>query len=198
MQRWWRQLPNFLSSLRILLVLPLALTLAHRQWANALWLFGFAAVSDALDGFLARRFDWQSDLGGILDPLADKLMLATVFVMLAILGYAPLWLTASVLARDGIIVLGAVSYRVLLGPVAANPSIISKLNTLCQIVFIVAVICHQQFLRPPSWVILASGALVFVTVVVSGIDYVIVYGSRAVRESRLRHTVPRSGRSNVA
>jgi cardiolipin synthase len=198
MQRWLRQLPNLLSSLRILLVLPLALTLARHQWVGSLWWFGIAAVSDALDGFLARRFGWQSELGGMLDPIGDKLMLATVFVMLAWLGCVPPWLTGVVLARDAVIVLGAVSYRLLLGPVAANPSLISKMNTLCQIAFIVTVISAQRFYWPPGWLLVALGALVFVTVVISGIDYVLVYGSRAAAQARRRRVLPRSGRSRPA
>jgi cardiolipin synthase len=198
MQRWVRQIPNLLSSIRILLVVPIALTLARHQWLYTLWLFGIAAVSDAFDGFLARRFGWTTALGGILDPLADKLMLATVFVMLALLGSVPKWLTAVVLARDVIIVLGAMSYRALLGPVAANPSLISKLNTVCQIAFILTVIGIQRFAWPPPWVVPALGALVFVTVVISGIDYVLVYGRRAADQARRRQTVPRHGSSNPA
>jgi cardiolipin synthase (CMP-forming) len=198
MRRWLRQLPNLISSIRILLVVPIALSLAGHQFIASLWLFGVAAVSDAIDGFLAKRFGWQTELGGMLDPLADKLMIATVFVMLAVLGYAPIWLTVAVLARDFIIVLGAISYRVWLGPVAARPTIISKLNTLCQIMFILAVIGAQPFDWPPGWVVLSLGALVFVTVVVSGIDYVQVYGRLAAQQARARHPVPRAGGSTPA
>lgn len=198
MQRWLRQLPNLLSALRILLVVPIAVTLTRHEWVSTLWLFVVAAVSDGVDGFLARRFSWQSELGGMLDPIADKVMMATVFVMFALLGCVPPWLTVLVLARDGIIVMGAVSYRALLGPVAANPSFISKLNTLCQIVFIIAVIGMQRFSWPPAWVVLALGALVFVTVVISGLDYVLVYSARAAAEVRLRRTLPQSGRSKPA
>jgi cardiolipin synthase len=197
MRRWLRQLPNVLSSIRILLVVPMALALAHHHWISTLWLFGIAAVSDAFDGWLARRFSWQSELGGMLDPIADKLMLATVFVALSLLGCVPSWLTAAVLARDGIIVLGAVGYRVLVGPVSANPSLISKLNTLCQVMFILAVIAALQFSRPPAWTMLVLGALVFVTVVISGLDYVLIYGSRAAAHARLRRTEMRGGRSNL-
>jgi cardiolipin synthase len=198
MQRRLRHLPNLLSTLRILLVLPIVLMLAHHRWVGTLWLFLVAAVSDAVDGFLARRFGWQSELGGMLDPLADKLMMATVFVMLALLHCVPLWLTVMVLVRDGIIVLGALSYRMLFGPVAANPSLISKLNTLCQIVFIVAVIAGQRYPWPPAWVTLILGALVFVTLVISGVDYVLVYGARAAVRARLPHGMPRGGRSTPA
>lgn len=183
MRRWLRQLPNFISSLRILLVVPIAVALAHHRLIATLWLFGVAAASDAVDGFLAKRFGWQTDLGGILDPLADKLMLATVFIVLTLLGSVPLWLTVTVIARDGIIVLGAISYRVLLGPVKARPSKVSKLNTLCQILFILAVIGSQQFAWPGIYA-LTLGALVFVTVAVSGIDYVWVYSRLAIAQAR--------------
>ena len=99
MRRWLRQLPNLISSIRILLVVPIAAALAHHQFVTALWLFAVAAVSDAVDGFLAKHFGWQTELGGMLDPVADKLMIATVFVMLAFLGLVPVWLTSAVIAR---------------------------------------------------------------------------------------------------
>ena len=188
MRRWLRQLPNLISSIRILLIVPIALTLAHHEFVSTFWLFGAAAASDVVDGYLARRFGWQTELGSILDPLADKLMVATGFVMLAFQGAVPVWLTSAVIARDCIIVAGAVSYRAWLGPVEARPSSISKLNTLCQVSFILAVIGARQYAWPPRWVILCLGALVFVTVVVSGIDYVLVYGRQAAHQARLRHS----------
>ena len=183
MRRWLRQLPNLISSIRIVLIVPVAMALAHHRPVATLWLFGVAAASDGVDGFLAKRFGWQSEIGGILDPIADKLMLATVFVMLAILGSVPIWLTTAVIVRDAVIVLGAISYRVVLGPVPARPSTVSKLNTLCQVAFILSVIAGQQFAWAAAWT-LPLGALVFVTVVVSGIDYVLVYGRQAVGQAR--------------
>jgi cardiolipin synthase (CMP-forming) len=198
MHRWLRHLPNLISSIRILLAVPIALTLAHHQLIATLWLFGAAAVSDAVDGFLARRFGWQTELGGMLDPAADKLMLATVFIMLAIRGTVPIWLTTVVIARDCIIVLGAINYRLWIGPVAARPSTISKLGTGCQAAFILAIIGERQFSWPPLWVVLSLGALVFVTVVVSGLDYVLVYGRQAAGQARARRAerppaIPRGG-----
>jgi cardiolipin synthase len=188
MGRWLRHLPNVISSIRIVLVVPLVMVLTQHRPIATLWLFAVAAASDGIDGFLARRFGWQSDLGGLLDPIADKVMLATVFVVLAFLGSVPVWLAAAVIARDAIIVTGAVSYRVLFGPVPARPSPISKVNTLCQIAFILSVIGAQEF----AWVAagtLPLGALVFVTVVVSGIDYVLVYGRQAAAEARARRGI---------
>jgi cardiolipin synthase len=197
MHRWLRQIPNVISSIRILLVVPIALALSGHRFVETLWLFCIAAASDGIDGFLAKRFGWQTDLGGLLDPIADKLLLATVFVMLALLGSVPVWLTAVVIARDCIIVLGAVTYRIALGPVVGRPSRVSKLNTLCQVIFILVVIGTRQFSWPLAWET-AFGALVLVTVVVSGLDYVLVYSRVAAEQARSRRRVVRTGGSKPA
>jgi cardiolipin synthase (CMP-forming) len=191
--RWLRQIPNLISSLRIVLVIPIAVALMHRQFIMTLGLFGVAAASDAADGFLAKRFGWQTRVGAILDPVADKLLLATVFLMLALLRLVPLWLMAVAVARDVIVVLGAVAYRVYLGPIEARPSLVSKLNTLCQAAFILAVLCKEQFSTPAAWTVVMLGALTFVTVVISGIDYVLRYG----RSALARRALWRGGGSKV-
>jgi cardiolipin synthase len=174
-----RHIPNIISVIRILLVVPIAIALFHQRLALSVLLFAVAAVSDAADGYLAKRFGWQSELGAVLDPIADKLLLATVFVTLSLLKLVPLWLMLAAVLRDVIIVSGAVAYRIIIGPLTAHPSLISKLNTLCQALFILAVVCHAKFLLPPQWMLTWLGALVFATVAVSGIDYVLVYGRRA-------------------
>jgi cardiolipin synthase (CMP-forming) len=181
-----RQIPNVISAIRILLVLPIAAALVSHRLPAAIALFAAAAVSDAADGFLAKRYGWQTELGAVLDPAADKLLLAAVFVTLAYLRLIPLWLMAAAVARDVIIVTGALLYRLCLGPLAMRPSVISKLNTLCQVAFIMAVIGREEFSLPPDWVVLVLGALVFVTTVISGIDYVLIYGLRAWSHTRLR------------
>jgi len=87
---------------------------------------------------------------------------------------------AVAVARDLIIVLGAITYRYFFGPLHAHPSTVSKLNTLAQGAFILAVIFRQRYELPPAWMLTALGATVFLTVVVSGIDYVVTYGRRAL------------------
>ena len=175
-----RHIPNLISSIRILLVVPIAMALVDHRLNITIILFGVAALSDAADGFLAKRYGWQSELGSVLDPAADKLLLATVFITLAYLKLVPLWLTAAAVARDAIIVLGALFYRYWFGPLSVRPSIVSKFNTLCQAVFIMAVVGREAFSVPPAWVVVVLGALVFVTVAVSGIDYLLIYGRRAL------------------
>jgi cardiolipin synthase (CMP-forming) len=174
-----RHIPNVISSIRILLVAPIAVALAEHRLTATIALFGAAALSDAADGFLAKRYGWQSDLGAVLDPAADKLLLVTVFITLAYLKLVPLWLMAAAVARDTIIVVGALLYRFWFGPLDVRPSVVSKFNTLCQAAFILAVVGRERFSVPPAWVVVVLGALVFVTVTVSGIDYVLIYGRRA-------------------
>jgi cardiolipin synthase (CMP-forming) len=175
-----RQIPNVITSIRILLVVPIAVALVNHRWELTIALFGAAALSDAADGFLAKRFGWQSELGAVLDPVADKLLMATAFVVLAYLRLVPLWLVAVAIARDIIIVVGALLYRYCLGPLSVRPSVVSKFNTLCQAAFILAVVGREGLSVPPQWVLILLGALMFVTVVISGIDYVLIYGRRAL------------------
>ena len=175
-----RHIPNVISAIRILLVAPIAVALAHHRLETTIALFGAAALSDAADGFLAKRYGWQSELGAVLDPAADKLLLATVFITLAYLTLVPPWLMAVAVARDVIIVLGALLYRYWFGPLDVRPSVVSKFNTLCQGAFILAVVGREEFSMPPAWVVLVLGALVFVTVVISGIDYMLIFGRRAL------------------
>jgi cardiolipin synthase len=179
------------------LVIPIAVTLLHRNFIATMGLFGVAVVTDAADGFLAKRFGWQTAVGAVLDPVADKLLLATVLVMLAVLRLVPLWFMAAVVGRDIVIVLGAIAYRVCIGPVEARPSVISKLNTLCQAAFILAVVAHQQFSMPPAWIVVMLGALAFVTVAISGIDYVLRYGGAAWDEAKSRRALRRDAGSRL-
>jgi cardiolipin synthase (CMP-forming) len=174
-----RHIPNIISVLRILLVVPIAWALANHLLTLSLVLFAVAALSDAADGFLAKRFGWQSELGALLDPIADKALLATVFVTLSLMKLVPLWLMVAAVSRDVVIVSGAAAYRLIIGPLTAHPSLISKINTLCQAGFILMVVSRAKFSLPPAWVITWLGAMVFATVAVSGIDYVLVYGRRA-------------------
>jgi cardiolipin synthase (CMP-forming) len=181
-----RHIPNVISSIRILLVAPIAVSLIHQQFLITMALFGVAALSDAADGFLAKRNGWQSDLGAVLDPAADKLLLVTVFIGLAYMKLVPLWLMVAAVARDAIIVSGALLYRICFGTLSVRPSVVSKFNTLCQAAYIMGVVGREQLSLPPAWMVTLLGALVFVTVMVSGMDYVLIYGRRALSLAKPR------------
>jgi cardiolipin synthase len=181
-----RHLPNLLCVLRIVLVYPVAAWILQGRHEEVLALFALAAFTDALDGFLAKRFDWTSELGKVLDPLADKLLLITVFVCLSLTGLVPWWLTVLVVLRDLVIVFGALTFRRLFGPLHGAPTVASKVNTLCQIVFCLAVVATAAFAWPGATAVNAFGALVLLTTAVSGIDYTLIYSRRAARVTRER------------
>jgi cardiolipin synthase len=179
-------LPNAICFFRMALVVPVAWALAHAEYPLTVGLFAVAALSDGLDGFLAKRFGWMSELGKVLDPLADKLLLVTVFITLTAMGFVPAWLAVVAVARDVIIGAGALTYKVLFGPLEGKPTNASKLNTLCQIFYVLAVIESVANGRLSALVLTVLGALVFVTTSISGLDYVLTYSRRAVDVSRAR------------
>lgn len=180
-------LPNAICVMRILLIAPILLALTAGEYELTLLLFALAGFSDGLDGFLAKRFGWRSRLGGLLDPLADKLLLVSVFLTVTLLGLVPAWLTSVVIGRDLLIVCGALAYRWLVGPVDGRPTPVSKLNTILQLLFILAAVARAAYVWPAESLVTVLGAAVFVTTVVSGIDYVWTWSLRA-RQTLRGHT----------
>ena len=178
-------LPNLITLTRILLVLPAVWLIVEQRYGSALLLFGVAAASDALDGFLAKQFGWTSRLGGILDPLADKLLVATSFLALAWTGVLPLWLAVLVVVRDVVIVAGAVSYYYLVQQFRAAPTLTSKLNTLSQLSLVLAVMLDRGVTSLPQIAIGGLIAFTALTTVLSGCDYVWIWGRDAWRHFRL-------------
>ncbi|HKL63202.1 MAG TPA: CDP-alcohol phosphatidyltransferase family protein [Woeseiaceae bacterium] len=172
-------LPNLISVVRILLIPPTLYAIAVGAYPVALALFFFAGFSDGVDGFLAKRFAWQSRLGALLDPAADKLLVAGVFLTLAAVGLVPVWLAAVVIVRDLVIVAGALAYNFLIAPVTGQPTKISKVNTAIELLYVLSVLGHAGFAWPPDITLLVLGAGVLVTAVVSGIDYVLSWARRA-------------------
>jgi cardiolipin synthase len=174
-----RWLPNAISLLRIALIAPILWSIAHNRYEQALALFFIAGFSDGLDGYLAKRFNWHTRLGALLDPVADKLLVAGTFITLVYTGHVPFWLAAIVVLRDIVIVGGATAYNFLIGPVEGEPTRISKLNTALELLFILFVLSRAGFDWPADITITVLGAGVLVTVVVSGIDYVWSWTRRA-------------------
>lgn len=184
-----RHIPNALCILRMLLAVPVAVLLTRGQYGMTMLVFGVAAVTDALDGFLAKRFNWTSELGKALDPLADKILLVTSFVTLTFVGVVPLWITIPVVVRDLVITAGAIVYVNVFGPLTdARPTVISKLNTLVQIAYVLAVVGAPALGFSWQLAITVLATLVIVTTVASGIDYIATYLQRAVAISRERRS----------
>ncbi len=176
-----RWLPNAICVLRMLLVIPLMMALLAERYGAALALLIIAGLSDGLDGFLAKTFDWRTRLGSLLDPAADKLLLVSTFAALTYLRVVPVAVTAIVIGRDVVIVLGALVYHFLIEPVQGEPAAISKLNTACQLAFVFFAITNAGFEWPPRISVLMLGAAVIFTSLVSGLNYVLRWSGRAWR-----------------
>lgn len=172
-------LPNAISLLRIVLVIPILSLILSGGFAWALALFFVAGFSDGIDGYLAKRFDWHTRLGGLLDPVADKLLVAGTFITLAYSQQIPVWLAAVVISRDLIIIGGAIAYNFIVRPVQGEPTKISKLNTALQLLFLLFVLSRAAFEWPDEITITVLGAAILITVVISGVDYVLSWSSRA-------------------
>jgi len=177
-------LPNAITVFRFLLVPPVVGLLLTDRSAAALIVFGVAGVSDALDGFLAKRFHWTSALGALLDPLADKLLLLCSFITLGYLGAIPLWLVLLVIARDLVIVGGALTYHFLIEPVLTAPSRVSKLNTLLQILLVLAVMFDRGVQGLPGYWLQVLIYAVLASTLWSGLDYVWTWGRKAWQKRR--------------
>jgi cardiolipin synthase len=179
-----RQLPNAITGLRLAMapVLPWLLLSGHYRAALAVALA--AGASDALDGLLAKRFGWQSRLGSLLDPIADKLMLGLAMLGLAWVAMLPAWLVGLVLARDLVIVAGAAAWWRVVGPFDGQPSLLGKLTTVLQVALVLLCLAELSGLSLPLQariqMVVAVGLLTFL----SGLDYVIRYGVRAWRHKR--------------
>jgi len=127
-------LPNLITLARLLAVPIVVWALLADEMGLAFWLFVAAGVSDGVDGFIARRFGSRTVVGGFLDPLADKALLVSVYITLGKLGALPLWLVILVVSRDILIVGGAILFQTLTHSLKPEPLLISKINTLAQIV----------------------------------------------------------------
>lgn len=156
-------IPNMITILRLVLVPGVVLAMLQARWEWAFTGFVVAGVSDGVDGFIARHFDQRSRLGAYLDPMADKLLLVSVFVVLGIAGELPLWLVIAAVSRDALIVFAVLLSSVMAQPVEMKPLMVSKANTAVQLVLAAVVLGELAFgidigaLRPA--LIILSGLL---------------------------------------
>jgi cardiolipin synthase len=162
---------NWITLVRIVLIPLFTILLINGAFEQALFVFLAAAVSDALDGFVARMFSQKTTLGSYLDPIADKLMLSTAFITLAVLKQIPGWLTVVVISRDVIIIIGVAVLFLNQMRLDIRPSIISKMTTAFQVLVIVVVLSSVYF----QWPAAAKTGIVYLTLVltvVSGLHYI--------------------------
>jgi len=169
-------IPNLITVIRVAAAPVLILLLKYGNYELALVLFLAAGISDGLDGYIAKRFNVQSQFGAMLDPVADKILLVSSFVMLTLLGYLPFWLLVLVSFRDLLIVGGYLVLVMLKVTVQMAPSVVSKINTVCQICLVGLMLAKLAGWVALSGVINVLIVVVAFTTMISGIHYVWVWG----------------------
>lgn len=138
-------IPNIITVMRFLLVPAVIYALLCGQWGWAFSGFVVAGLSDGVDGYIARRFNQRSELGAYMDPMADKALLVSVFIVLGYLGELPLWLVVLAVSRDLLIVSGVIMASIMGHPVEMKPLMISKANTAIQIMLAALVLGENAF-----------------------------------------------------
>ncbi len=179
-------LPNALTLSRLLLAGPLGFLILHQNYEWALGVGLLAGVTDALDGFFARRLGVFSRLGAALDPIADKVLVTIAFVCFAHTGLIPWLLALAVIARDLIIVLGAACYHWLIGAFDFSATRLSKANMFIQISFCALVLAAQVTDWIPHAAITAGSAAVLFIAGASGFDYIVNWSIKAIQQRRKR------------
>jgi len=182
------QLPNIITVMRVGLTIPAAVALYRESYQSALIVFFVAGCSDALDGFLARRYNWFSRFGELVDPLADKILLITTFCVLATTEKLNDTVLYIILARDCIILMGALAYFWVVGELKGEPSLLGKLCTLLQIVFALLLIySFEPFLEyvPSDQFLNLFSCLVVLSCLLSGTHYVLVWSYKAYRHQQI-------------
>ena len=180
-------LPNVITVARLAAVPAIAWFITDSQWAAACWLFLAAAVSDGIDGFLARWLDQMTALGAALDTVADKALGLVTLILLTQAGAIPVWVTLAILLRDTVIVLGALSYRGMAGHLEIHPTWLGKTHMAAEFTLLALVLgglAEVVFLE--DW-LLPLFALVFGIAVASGVQYVWIWGVKARRERARLH-----------
>jgi cardiolipin synthase len=182
-----KHLPNANTLLRAVLIPVIALLIAQRDYDSALLLFAVCAFGDFVDGLLARAFDVRTRFGSIADPVADKLTMLTVTLLLAWQGWLPWWFAVLVATRDVVIVAGAVAYHFRVGHVEMAPTVLSKLNTALEFLFLTGVLAMAaELIAEGSWRPILQWSTT-ATILLSGAHYVVAWGRKAVEARRNAH-----------
>lgn len=177
-------LPNLITLARLLAVPVGVYLILVNQYGYAFWLFLVAGLSDAVDGFIAKRFGADSVIGAYLDPLADKALLVAVYITLGHMGHVPIWLVILIAFRDLLIIGGAILFHTLGYSVKIRPLLVSKINTAAQILLATLVLAQLGIGLPlqafNAWLIYVVAA----TTLVSGAAYVVTGGWNVLRIER--------------
>jgi cardiolipin synthase len=167
---------NLVTLARLLAVPVVVWLILGGEYPATFWVFTAASVSDAIDGYVAKRFDQRSALGALLDPIADKTLIVSVFITLGIAGHLPNWLVIIVVFRDLLIIGGFLLAAALTQPINWRPLFVSKLNTALQLVLIVALLAQLAFRFDAHGTVTALIYLVGATTILSGGGYLVRWG----------------------
>lgn len=168
-------LPNLITLGRLILVPVIIYLIGNQAFEAAFWVFVAAGISDGVDGFIARRFNFKTTLGAYLDPVADKALLVSIFVSLGMQELIPNWLVIVVVSRD-VLIVGAVLISWLIGfQVTMRPLMVSKINTTVQISYAAVVLATLGFHLEPllGAALIMAAYLTGLTTVVSGASYLV-------------------------
>lgn len=175
-----KYIPNLLTAIRLVLIIPFLLLLYHHDYVIAFYLYLLAGLTDGLDGWLARQYHWQSTLGSFIDPLADKLLIASSFISLALIGNLPWWLVILVFMRDMTISMGVVAwYWLLQRQIDFKPSPLSKLNTALQLTLVTLCLFELAFFSIPPFYSMALIIITACTTTATYLNYVWTWGRKA-------------------
>ena len=174
-------LPNSLTILRLLLAVPLGFLILYEDYTWALVIGFLAGLSDALDGYFARRLNVHSRFGAALDPIADKILVTITFICLAKVQLVPWYLTIAVITRDLVIIAGAACYYRFIGPFEFAATRLSKNNMFIQISFCVLVLLTQVVDGIPAEATLLGMIAVLFIAAASGFDYVMSWTTKALQ-----------------
>lgn len=177
---WRMNLAVALTALRLLLAPFVVLFLLQGHFSLVLLVFGVAGVSDGLDGYVARRYGMASRLGAFLDPVADKVLVASTVITLTWIGRLPLWFTLVVVARDVLIMGGALAYHVVTARLEMAPTFLGKLNTFLQLSLLLSIVLDAARWLPLAGLLPYAYALVALTTALSGVEYVLRWGGKAL------------------
>ncbi len=175
-----RYLPNALTLVRLFLIVPFLMFLYHHDYVSAFYVFILAGCTDGLDGWLARYFHWQSLFGSFVDPLADKLLIASSFISLALIGILPWWLVLLVFLRDLTISFGVLAwYWFVQRKLDFKPTILSKVNTFLQLMLLTLCLFELAFFKFAYYLVDVLIIITAITTASTYLDYVWTWGKRA-------------------
>lgn len=180
----WHYLPNAITATRFLMIIPFLYFILEQNYLPAFYIFILASISDGLDGFLARRFQWQSEFGAFADPLADKFLVLSSYIAFTLFHQVPLWFGVLMVSRDIVIIGGATAWYRLFKKIDFRPTLVSKINTVFQLLLVIVLLFQLAFgvlIYPlPLYLI----TITTLTTAFSFVDYVLCWSIRAYKQKK--------------